>query len=536
MYQKLAQSLQAKIVLAISLVFLFVLMVSTGLTYRSEHQLAERIAMDKAKDMGRTYFDGVNRMMLSGTTDQKEDLRNAMLAQGSLQDIRIVHAGGHLRGMAKKDAPPADELDRRALAGETVTAVTRVEGGRSVTHITPLKASSNYLGTNCLNCHQVPEGTVLGAVRATYSLEVLDGQIRGNLLTNALVNLVLYGTGLALVIWLLRRIVILPLLDMRGAMQRIEREADLSHRLAVPGTDEMGILSQAINSMLARFNGSLALVADTSQRLSGTADQIAAVSERTAEAAGDQQAESSGAAHHVGDLKEIAREVGDSARHAAAASMETDREALRGIEMTREAIGGITSLLQEISQAAQAIELLNERSHNVSQVLDVIRGIAEQTNLLALNAAIEAARAGEAGRGFAVVADEVRKLATLSQESTRSIEDTVNLLQKEAGEAVQAMGNARGKAEHNHLQLEQAMVSLDQIVARIARIRDLNDSMSQAVERQCGLTENVNRRIQVVNDIAGRTAGEAVESRGMSEVLVSLARELNTLVGHFRVA
>jgi len=536
MHRKITHSLQAKIVLAISAAFLFVLLVSTALTYRSEHGLAEKIAMDKAKDMGRTYFDGVNRMMLSGTTDQKEDLRQSMLAQGSLVDVRIVHAEHHLRGMARTASPPADDLDRRALAGETVTALVPTEDSRNVIHVSPLKASRNYMGTNCLNCHQVPEGTVLGAVRATYSLNMLDGQIRQNLLVNGLINLLLFAAGLGLVIWLLRRIVILPLLDMRRSMQRIEADADLGHRLQVRGEDEVGILSQAINSMLAQFNNSLALVADTSQRLSGAADHIATVSERTAAAAGDQQKESSGATSHVGDLKEIAHQVGDSARNAAVASLETDREAVRGIDMTREAIGGITSLLQEISQAARAIELLNERSRNVSQVLDVIRGIAEQTNLLALNAAIEAARAGEAGRGFAVVADEVRKLATLSQQSTRSIEDTVTLLQQEAGQAVEAMANARDKAEHNNLQLAQAMESLDQIVARIAQIRDLNDSMSQAVERQCGLTESVNQRMQIVNDIASSTAREAVESRGMSEDLVALARELNTLVGRFRVA
>jgi len=428
-------------------------------------------------------------MMLSGTTDQKADLKKAMLAQGNLLDIRIVHADKHLQGMAHTASPPQDDLDRRAVAGETVTALSDSNGVRSVTYVTPLRASSNYLGTNCLSCHQVAEGTVLAAVRSTYSLEALDAQIRDGLLTNSAINVLLYGAGIGLVLWLLRRIVIRPLLDIRQTMHDIERDADLSQRLSVRGGDEVGSLSQAINGMLARFGGSLAQVADTSQRLSATADNIASGSERTAEAAANQQSESSGVSRFVGDLKDIAHEVGGSARHAAATSLETDREAARVIDATRTAIGGIATLLQEISQAAQAIELLNERSHNVSKVLDVIRGIAEQTNLLALNAAIEAARAGEAGRGFAVVADEVRKLATLSQESTRSIEESVVLLQQEAGQAVRAMGNARGSAEQNSQQLQQAMSSLDQIVTRITKIRDMNEGISGAVDRQRGLTE-----------------------------------------------
>jgi methyl-accepting chemotaxis protein len=168
-------------------------------------------------------------------------------------------------------------------------------------------------------------------------------------------------------------------------------------------------------------------------------------------------------------------------------------------------------------------------------VLDVIKGIAEQTNLLALNAAIEAARAGEMGRGFAVVADEVRKLANMSHDSTRSIDEIVMQLRQEAKRAVQVMQAARETASQHSQALGNAVGGLDQIVVRVSDIRDLNAEMEQSVRSQVSLTDNVDQRVAIIGQIAERTANDAAETRGVGDELVVLARELKSLVGHFRL-
>jgi methyl-accepting chemotaxis protein len=535
MTQTVTTSIQTKIVLAISLIFIAVLATATWLTARNERALALEIALDKAHVMSQSYFDGINAMMLSGTMDQHETLRKKTLSTPGVREIRVVHAPGVLDGVTTTPAKPQDALDERGVKGELVSEFGEDDSGRYVTVLTPLPASANHMGTNCLSCHQVPQGTVLGAVRMTYSLKQLDSEFRNNLLLVAGLNLVLSILGIALVVGLLRRIVILPLSNMRASMQTIEQNSDLTQRLAVVSKDEVGSLAQAINGMLDKFGASLGLVTETSFKLSHAADRIASASNQTVDAAGQQLREAASTEHSINDLKGIAAEAGSSAARTAEASVDADREAGKTTQTTRDAIAGILSLVSEIQQAAEVIEALDQRSQNVSEVLSVIKGIAEQTNLLALNAAIEAARAGEMGRGFAVVADEVRKLANMSHESTRSIDEIVMQLRQEAQRAVQVMHAARETAAQHSQALGSSMGGLDQIVVRVKDIRDLNAQMEQSVRTQAELTDNVDQRVATIGRIAERTASEAVGTRGVSEELVALARELNDLVSHFRL-
>ncbi len=529
------RSVQAKIVVAIVLIFLAILATATLLTGSNERAWAAHIGQDKARDAALSYFDGINTLMLTGSMAQQESLRGKYLAMPGVRDIGIVHAAGVLDGVSTRQAPPRDDLERRAVKGEQIVEIGEDDKGRFVTFLAPLKASENHLGTNCLSCHQVATDTVLGAVRVTYSLNELDASLRQNLLLVGGLNLLLSLLGIGLVIALLRGIVIKPLLGMRNAMRDIEQNADLGRRLDALSKDEVGALAQAINSMLDKFGASLGLVAETSGRLAGAADRVSSVSLLTTEAASQQLRASEETSHSIGNLKNIAAEAEADAAKTAEASVAADQEAGNSTQMTREAINGILGLVQEIGRAGAVIEALDQRSQEVSNVLEVIKGIAEQTNLLALNAAIEAARAGEMGRGFAVVADEVRKLANLSHQSTRDIENIVTQLRQEARNAVQVMNTAQNSAAGHSRQLENSVAGLDRIATRVADIRELNAHMAHSVRTQGELTDAVDQRMASIGQIARRTADEAVETRGVSEELVALARQLNELVGRFRL-
>lgn len=530
-----SQSVQVKIVIAIALIFLSVLATSTYLTARNERALAAQIGQDKARDLAQSYFDGLNTMMLTGSMEQQEGMRAKYLAMPGVREIRVVHAPEVLVGVSTHASPPRDGLDTRGIAGEQVVELGEDDQGRFITYLMPLKASENYLGTNCLSCHQVAPGKVLGAARVSYALNELDGEFRQNLYIVGGLNLLLSLLGIGLLIALLRRVVIAPLLSMRGAMHEIEVASDLARRLEAGADDEVGALARAINSMLDKFTASLGLVKDTSGRLTLAANRVASVSELTSDAANQQLSESRETAQSLAHLKGIAAEASSGAARTAEASAAADQEAGNSTRMTREAIGGMLALVEEIRAAATVIEALDQRSQDVSNVLDVIKGIAEQTNLLALNAAIEAARAGEMGRGFAVVADEVRKLANMSHESTRSIEDIVTQLRHEARNAVQTMEKARDTAAGHSQQLEDAVGGLDRIVERVGDIRELNAHMAQSVRTQGELTDSVDQHVASIGRYAERTASEAVETRGVSEELVALASEMNELVGRFRL-
>ena len=248
-----------------------------------------------------------------------------------------------------------------------------------------------------------------------------------------------------------------------------------------------------------------------------------------------QLAETDQTATAINEMSVTTQDVARNASTAAESARNADNNANEGRAIVDNTVRAINALASEVEHAAEAIQALEVESENIGQVLDVIKGIAEQTNLLALNAAIEAARAGEQGRGFAVVADEVRTLASRTQVSTTEIEDMISRLQDGAKRAVEVMAGSRSQAQSSVEDASKAGQALQSIAQAISAITDMNNMIASAAEEQTAVAEDVNRSVVSITDFTHRTAGNAAQIASASEAMSHLASDLELMVERFRL-
>jgi len=359
--------------------------------------------------------------------------------------------------------------------------------------------------------------------------------------SNALIlQLTLIGVvGLALligVILLLGRSVSVPLRRVGTALGDIASgEGDLTRRLPVDGKDEIALISANFNAFVSKIQALIAQVTGATSQLAAAAEQLNMTSEGTKDQIQSQQAETDQVATAMNEMTATVQEVAAHANSAAQAAREADLEARQGSGVVRETIDAIEALAREVEQAAGVIHRLEADSDEIGKVLDVIREIAEQTNLLALNAAIEAARAGEQGRGFAVVADEVRSLASRTQDSTKEIQSMIERLQSGANSAVTAMERGQARSTETVEKAGQAERSLAAIGESITRINDMNTQIASASEEQSAVAGEIDRNLtNIVHSVDG-TSNASGQIASSSDGLARLAAELQDLVGQFKV-
>lgn len=312
-------------------------------------------------------------------------------------------------------------------------------------------------------------------------------------------------------------------------------DGDLTQRLEVTSNDEVGDLAKSFNRFVEKMQGLIGEVAGAAGHVAAAAEQLSATSGETNGHVRSQRAETEQLATAMNEMSTSVQEVARNAAEAAGAAGDSDREATTGREVVHATIGSIESLANGVEQAAGVIQKLGTQSEEIGRVLDVIRGIAEQTNLLALNAAIEAARAGEQGRGFAVVADEVRTLAQRTQGSTLEIQEMIERLRGSTTEAVGAMDKSRAQAGDSVEQAAKAGASLEAIAQAVTRINEMNELIASAAEEQSSVAEEINRNVITINETTERSAQGVEQTAAAGEQLSRLAAELQTRVGQFRV-
>ena len=320
---------------------------------------------------------------------------------------------------------------------------------------------------------------------------------------------------------------------LRGGRQLAQ--GDLVHRVEYRGRDELGKIAESFNTMADHVQDTIKELAKAVEQLAAASAQTAAISTQTSDGIHRQHLETDQVATAMHEMSATVQDVASNAASAAHAAEKADTEAERGQQVVAESVQVIDSLAREVERAAQVIGELEDASATISSVVDVIRGIAEQTNLLALNAAIEAARAGEAGRGFAVVADEVRSLASRTQQSTEEIRAMIEKVQDGARRAVEVMEKSCTKAEAGREQLAETSAVLAQITAAVATINDMNAMIASAAEEQSSVAEEINRNITNVSEIAEDTSEASRQNVETSQALSGLAKHLHALVQKFKL-
>ena len=308
---------------------------------------------------------------------------------------------------------------------------------------------------------------------------------------------------------------------------------DLTHAIAVGGGDETGQLLKALANMQGSLKGTVQQIASASDQLASAAEELTAVTDDSTRGLQRQNDEIQQAATAVNEMTAAVEEVARNAAGASQVSAQTASDALKGQNQVQQAVTAMNTMAVEINDSTQRVEALAGQIRDITKVLDVIRGIAEQTNLLALNAAIEAARAGEQGRGFAVVADEVRALAHRTQVSTGEIESMISQVRNGADEAVQAMGKSQAIAVSTQTLATEAGLALERISEGVSQINERNLVIASAAEEQAQVAREVDRNLVNIQDLSAQTAAGANQTNASSQELSRLAVSFNSMVGKF---
>lgn len=337
-----------------------------------------------------------------------------------------------------------------------------------------------------------------------------------------------------LLAWGLTRSIVQPLAQALGIAQVIAA-GDLTADIVVQGRDEPARLLEALKAMQLSLRRTILRISDSSNQLASASEELSTVTEDSTRGLHQQSLEIDQAATAVNQMTAAVEEVARNAVATSQASDESDRIAQRGRQQVQDTVTSINHLAQDVTQTGDQVELLAQKVYGITKVLDVIRAVAEQTNLLALNAAIEAARAGEAGRGFAVVADEVRALAHRTQSSTQEIELLVGDIRQGTDQAVAAMQGSNSRARSTLELAQSAGVALDEIAAAITLITERNTVIASASEEQAQVAREVDRNLTNIRDLALQSSAGANQTNAASNDLSRLATDLNAMVAAFSV-
>ncbi|MEE4858373.1 methyl-accepting chemotaxis protein [Pseudomonas alliivorans] len=490
-------------------------------------------------------IDALNSAVLQMDPSDPARFDQVQLVSTARQDLTLVRY--EVRGYTSKP----DDKSEKAAFQQLDTAIEHLDGLKSAfgaARVVPLENAlrSYRRSVEAFKATTVEAATVRkdlttqGATIVKLGDELYDLQMKlgdddtaqaRNLQIGCILLVLILGIVAAVII---TRQITRPLQETLAIVDRIA-SGDLTHTAVITRRDELGVLQQGIQRMGATLRDLISGIRDGVTQIASAAEELSAVTEQTSAGVNSQKVETDQVATAMHEMSATVHEVARNAEQASVAAADADKEARAGDKVVGEAIGQIERLAAEVVRSSDAMTVLEQESDKIGKVMDVIKAVAEQTNLLALNAAIEAARAGEAGRGFAVVADEVRGLAQRTQQSTEEIESLVAGLQNGTRQVSEIMLGSRTLTDSSVELTRKAGVSLESITRTVSNIQAMNQQIAAAAEQQSSVADEISRSIVNVRDVSEQTAEASEETAASSVELARLGGQLQMLVSHFRV-
>ncbi|MCB1907821.1 MAG: HAMP domain-containing protein [Rhodocyclaceae bacterium] len=518
------------------------LLIAWGSFIYWETRVSREIAIDQselfAASLSETTVAGLTGMMINGTIGRRRMFLEQIEQLDAVRELRVLRAPAVSEVFGRPDDEPRpDELERRAMdRGEAWRGVSEEGGTRHLRMIFPILAQQDYLGKNCLSCHQVPAGTPLGAVSMRITLDRVDAAVARFRDTSILFSILASLGVLPIVFLFVRRFVSRPLDGMAEGLTELARgEGDLTRRLAIDGEDEIGRVASLFNQMLASIAHLVEEVGTSANAIAGASQSLSSDARQLADGSTEQHSRAADAKDTVDGLVASADKVAEDAGSVSELSRESESRAAEGRTRVDGLIDDVGQVANAVSEIGDSVRSFVDAAGQISAMTQEVREIADQTNLLALNAAIEAARAGEHGRGFAVVADEVRRLAEKSANSASAIDE----ITRSIGEKAAVVDRSLQSGEQH---LEQSRGAAGEVSSVLAGAVDTVVAVRAGLDRITGETEQQRRGGHLVRD--SMTAIEQMASANQSAVmrtakgagqLDELARRLQQRVSRFRV-
>jgi len=508
-------------------------------TTQATKDTAIRQAQDFSKSIHEMTMAGLTGMMITGTVGQREVFLDQIKQLSIIKDLHVARsdAVSKLYGPDTKAGRDLDPLEKQVMASGTPhLSVESANGSSYLQVINPTKASKNYLGKDCVVCHQVAEGTVLGVVSMKVSLDSVEAEVSAFRLKIAGVALAALGALLVIIYLITNHFVTVPLEELRKGLSDIARgEGDLTRRLPVKGRDEVGQSAAVFNEMMENFNQLVRQVRDSASQVSARVAALSDNADRVTQSSHQQNEKSNQAATAVEQLVSSISSIARSAEHVQHQSQESLARANEGSRNLDVLLGEMNVVEHAVKEMAESVNNFVRNTESITQMTREVKDIAEQTNLLALNAAIEAARAGEQGRGFAVVADEVRKLA---EKSSRSASEIDAITAKLSAQSVAVRRSIEEGLEHLESS-QSAVASVSNILqatnGSVTEVGHGLDAIASATDQQRLFSGDVETSIEAIAGMARENSGTVEQTAGAAHDLKRLAEGLASLVGRFKV-